>query len=312
MIRKKITYLLLKILGTFWHHHIKKFSIKNAIVCKNLNINNIKSVGFYLDNKTLVHIGDHLFFEPIIKFFEKNNIDTYVCTSEIMSNYFKFVGHKITNKKNILECDLVIAPIQLAIYLRKEKNNNVVFLDTYNLLIQEPISNYFINRFIEILQIKDTLEHKNEYVISKINSKNFILDNNKKWFIFSDNVDSGFLKINKSYRSVLIKEARRKIKNGYNIAIVGTQNDLIKKQEYTEFENYDIRGKTNVVQLFEIFNCEHVLGSISFDTAIAHISILYKKEAIIKLRRNFDLNNKFIKRCILPSYKRINNIIKYV
>ena len=281
MIKEKIYYLLLKSFSIFWVYFLKKYSIKNAIICKNLDITKIKSVGFYLDNKALVHVGDHLFFEPIIKFFENNNIDTYVCASEIMSDYFKEVGHKVSNKNDIFQCDLVISPIQLAFYLIDQKKTNVVFLDTYNLLIKEPISNYFINSFIEILKFNK----KHEYVVSKINSKSNILDKNKKWFLFSDNVHSGFLKIDKFYKKSLINEARKKIQQGYNIAIVGTKNDLKNKKKYFEFENYDIRGETNVVQLFEMFNSNNIKGSISFDSAIAHISILYEKEAIIKLKK---------------------------
>ena len=71
-------------------------------------------------------------------------------------------------------------------------------------------------------------------------------------------------------------------------------------------------GKTNILELFELFNNSNVYGSISFDTAIAHICLLYNKEAIIKLRKNFKKNNIFIKKNILPSYKRKKINITYV
>ena len=312
MTKEKIIYLILKIFSKAWLYCLRKYYVKNAIICKDVDIKKIKSVGFYLDNKDLVHVGDHLFFEPIMQLFKNNNIDTYVCVTEIMSDYFKQVGYKVTSKKNILKCDIVISPFQLAINMRNNKRSNIFFLDTNNLSIQGPISNYFVNSFIDILQIKVSLENNTEYVVNKIKSKNDILDKDKKWFLYSDNVHSGFFKINGAFRKVLINEAIKKINDGYNIAIVGTKRDLAEKNFYSEFKNFDIRGKTNVVQLFEMFNSDNVVGSISFDTAIAHIGILYKKETIIKLRKNFKLNNVFIKKSILPSYKRINNIIKYV
>ena len=74
-----------------------------------------------------------------------------------------------------------------------------------------------------------------------------------------------------------------------------------------------MRGKTSVLDLFSICSKDNIHGTISFDTAIAHIGLLYNKEVNIKMRIFSNSHSKFVKSNIFPSYKSINKLnINYI
>ena len=99
---------------------------------------------------------------------------------------------------------------------------------------------------------------------------------------------------------------------GFKIALVGSKQEKLQKKNYSEFENYDIRGTTDIIQLFELFNNSNVKGVISFDTALSHLGLLYEKDTIVKIRKNPQKNIEFLKNNILPSYKKNSVKIEYI
>ena len=72
----KLIYIILKIYSLLFGSLLKKNIHDPGVIIKKYKKKEIKSIGLYLDNKYLVHIGDHLFFEPILNYFKNQNIQT--------------------------------------------------------------------------------------------------------------------------------------------------------------------------------------------------------------------------------------------
>ena len=272
----------------------------------------IKTVIFDLSNAKYTHIGDSLFYEPIIQQLKKFGVKIDVCVNKNIFEYFKNTGHKVVNSDLIDKYDLIIAPFWLFNIYSNKKKIKSLFLDPSNFKIDEPITDYFYKNICLFLKIP----FKNEILsptIPNFNSLKLKLDKNEKYIVYNDSIDSGFWGITRKMRKTLEYNLKNCYKMGFKIIRVSSVNDKIKNPESLSIEHLDLRGQTKIQDVFELIGHPSVIGTISFDTAIAHISLMYKKKTKIMIRRFSEEHKKHIKNYILPSYKSDErNKIEYI
>ena len=121
--------------------------------------------------------------------------------------------------------------------------------------------------------------------------------------MFNEYVDSGFMRVNRKMIDELISCANKKVKKGYEIIRIGTNKNKENLNIQLPFTSIDLRGKTSVLDLFLLYSKSNIRGSISFDTAIAHIGNIYDKEVFIKMRNFSRKHSHFVKENIFPFYE---------
>ena len=273
------------------------------------------TVVFDLSNEQYTHIGDSLFYEPIIKSFESLNINISVCVHDSLKKYFELANHKLINKSQIINNDLIIAPFWIYNHYSKKYKEKTIFLDPTNIQINMPITNYFYSNICKELKIRindDNLFPSKPY-FEKYKRFKYSLKNGRKYIIFNDSVDSGVLRITKKMKYKLLLKAKSYKEKGFDILRLGSQKDKLRFPKKLDIEHVDLRGQTDVLDLFFLISNNQVYGTISFDTAIAHISIMYNKKTFILLRRFTKNHKNHIRKFIMPSYITENRKeIKYI
>jgi hypothetical protein len=261
----------------------------------------IKSVGFDLSDEKYIHIGDQLFFEPILRHMTNAGLDIKIAPTNSMRDYFRCAGYSIVEPAEIFLQDLLISSIWMHTeFHSKNFKNNHIYLNSAEHGVSGPISNHFVTHLFKILNIEGDMEDLDCRPYRVQGECPFFLE--RPVFIYSDTVDSGKFRISSENRSTLENKAKAKISEGFGIIRVGSLDDKKSNPSELPFPNIDFRGKTSVIDLFKLINSPNVIGSISFDTAIAHISILYNKEAYICMRKFSNQHIEFVKKYIFPSY----------
>lgn len=298
---KKIVYFLLKLQSYFFEKYkLNKYKISdNGYFIKN-NEKKIDKILIYLDNKYLAHIGDQIFFEPLMQILKKNNLNVNISVTKPLESYFLNLGYQVDRVPNFERYDLIISRSDF--FYELHKKGNIFLIKTT--CLKERVCNVILNETINFLKI----EQSNEIEISKymnINSKNNYINKIKndiksKYVIFSNYIDSGSMFSNKKNNKKL-EDFIKKYSKKSNIKIihVGTENDMLNDNKKYDFVNIDLRGKTDIEDLFFLISLKNVEEYIGMDNFIMHLFFIYNKKTNICIRTK-------------GSKKRKENIIKYV
>ena len=90
--RLNFVYNLNKIINKFQAQKLAKFSIENNLFVLNKKQTKIKSILLYLDDEQMMHLGDHLFFEPLAKHLTLLGFKLFIYPTKIMEFYFNDVS----------------------------------------------------------------------------------------------------------------------------------------------------------------------------------------------------------------------------
>jgi len=124
--------------------HSEEFKTPLACVSK---IQEKTRVVFYLDNAKLIHFGDTLWFEPIIRLFQSNQLENKyyvkICCNEQIEFYFKQLGYEIIQKEEIVCDDIIVTSTAMAFLLNKI-TNSILFINFNYTNIKEPLINHVI------------------------------------------------------------------------------------------------------------------------------------------------------------------------
>lgn len=296
---KTLVYTLKKI-GAFFleKQKLEKYKITNNLYFKgNLKNKKIKKILIYLNDSYYAHLGDQLFFEPLLNTL-KNSYDVVISPTRAMEEYFKNLNYNVKREIDFKNYDLIITRTDF--YPLIKNIENVIFLKTRDLnkkickLLTDEVLE-FLNCEIEDENIKD----KPSILKDDIN-KNLTLDENSKYIIFSNYIDSGSIfTFNKFYEEVEQFCEKRAKKLGYKVIHVGSKKDKENDNNIYSFIDLDLRGKTSVTDLFKIINKKNIIEYVGFDGFIMHLFFIYEKKVFVKVR------NKLTK-------KRMEDIVKYV
>ena len=133
-----IKYLLKRINIIAYSAFFNKFKIDDNIYYRSTKINpKIKKVFFYFPDASLMHLGDHLFFEPICNLFRKNGFDVEILPSNIMKEYFSKLGYSLNDEKGLLTSELIISSSRFLPELVK-LDNDFLLIELENTAIIVP------------------------------------------------------------------------------------------------------------------------------------------------------------------------------
>lgn len=250
-----------------------------------------KKILLYFPLPEYMHLGDHLFFEPLAKNLKKRGYSVVIFPSKGMEFYFKELGYSIYKENDLSKFDLIVSRTEFFNTLKNEKN--VVLYEYINTSLKEEICTDIIKKVFLILgeDLKDIDCEPSNLDVKESNLK---LSEKKRYILFNNYLDSGKWLNGKKY-SDSIEEKAMELKNaGYSLIHLGTEKDYLNdKREYPYIE-LDLRGKTSVKDLFYLASMENVVGNIGFDAFLMHLFFLNRKKNYICLRNKITKKRKEI------------------
>ena len=263
-----MSYILYKIINLLFISQYKKHFYSDVLFSKKKYTIKANSKILFDFSHSSTHLGDRLFFLPLIKGLQNMGFNIYLSDNDqISDSIFKTLDESASFKKAnpSINFDLVVipAPTLLAFHKIYRGNNLVVcnFTDIRNRSILEELNEGFsklIDSSIELNRVVARLEEKYDD----------FLDDDEKYYLFSNYIDSGW------FRSYFINEGLLEIKakhlteKGYKIIHVGSLGDLEKdnnksliKKINIKKSNIFIRNKKNeIISIIKI-----PAGFISYD-----------------------------------------------
>src|SRR6185437_2925615 len=281
---------------------------------------NPKRVIFYLADKKVVHLGDTLWFEPIARFLS-GHFDVSIYPNPAMEFYFTKLGfsvysNKFSDRLNVDEQSIVIAPIELMFKLRHLENVLFLSFDYRSVASGGKLINSMINAVARHFNLNaDLVDGKYrapEYTSTQIdeNFKKFNLLQDEKYIIFNNYIDSWgkhtTLAMVNEYANRLINYAKNYKDKNKNVKFIHTGSSKDKENDDTVLEgltDIDLRGKTTAQDLFMLVGVPQVVEYIGFDTFLLHLFNMYDKPGHVLLRPGQpDEVNQKIKEAVLVPY----------
>ena len=241
----------------------------------------VKKILFYFDCNEYMHLGDHLFFLPLIQSFIDSSFDVEVITTDIMQSVFKALNLPVINTKDtdFSRYDLVISRIEM---IDRVSLCKTLLVNVSKSLIM-PICDQLLHDFGKFFNLV-TL-HRLDYTKLQDNSliDKFGLSHDKKIILFNLYCDSSAYLINKSKINLLLNLIKGYATNpDYQLVLMGSITDRHKCE--LDFSYMDLRGKTEVLDIFKLVNCSNVFCYIGFDAFIMHVFSLLHKPSFVVFR----------------------------
>lgn len=281
-IKKSISLLVLKTIyrGKFLFPNLYLFNINKNDLPKT------KRILFYFASDEYMHLGDHLFFIPVLKTFLANGYDVTVMPTNAMAKLLTALSIPIVDKVNNLdEYDLIISRVELARHFICKPS--LLVNVSQNLTL--PICDQLLSTFSTIFNFTQPFIKPDYLCLKEDNILNrFALPTNKKLILFNLYCDAAFFMINQKKIAAVINVIHKYVNNPeYQLVFVGAKNDKLKDPRTYDFDFIDLRGKTTVIDMFSLVAHPNVSYYIGFDAFVMHVFSLYAKKSFVVFRGRF-------------------------
>ncbi len=310
-----IEYIIKRILIIIKLFNIRKYKIFPNLYYIKYNDKTNYKVLFYFPDPVMMHLGDHLFFEPVCRLFIRNGYNVEIAPTDLMAGYFTGNNYKVVNSANLGNYDLIITSTRFLISLNKIKCN-IIYVRTECPDINKPLINDLIDKFSYLFKFEMTVPAKPLYYKSG-EPVSIKMEKNKQYIIYNNYLVSGSFRVNPKLFSRLEQFIIRFLKEnpGFGVIHTGTSRDLAKDKKSYSFVDIDLRGKTSVKDLFDLCSVENVRYYIGFDGFLMHLFFLQNKKAYVMSRGRWSkIAEYFLENYIDPPYyvEDVSVIKKYI
>ncbi len=292
-----------------------KINYGNNFVPPNLYLLNIdkdallkaKKILFYFPDEEYMHLGDHLFFLPLIKSFIDSGYDVTVLPTAPMRSFFQELHIKLPDDKyQFGNFDVVISRVELA----QSIHDTRLILVNVSKGLSEPICSELITQFSKLFYLVnpccsiDFSSFKND----EATKLRFGLINDKSIIFFNTYCDSSSFLITEEKKQLLFDLVTELAQSSlYRIVLVGSQKDKENDKSVYNFEYIDLRGKTTVVDLFNLVSLSNVKYYLGFDAFVMHVfSLLHKNSFVVFRGRVFKWQDTMLRKFHVNLFKGSN------
>jgi len=312
-VRVNLFYNIKKVFNKLEVFGLQRHAIRSNVFLLNKSNKKIKSILLYFPDYEMMHLGDHLFFEPLARHLKKTGYQICISPIELMEFYFKDLGYEICRGADFSRFDLIISRVE---FLRILKNNGQILLvDTASSKINKPLCNDMIEKVSQFLKVPHDdynpvpayLRTRGDVYPSSIANNNYILFNNY--------IDSGSIRSGAKHQRVLLDFiVELKERTGYKVIHTGSKIDKIRDNLTYDFVDIDVRGLISIQDLFELCALDNAKFNVSFDGLQMHLFSMKKKKSFVLFRgRILKRNERYIKRFVNPPFStNMNNLIEYI
>lgn len=261
------------------------------------------SVGFDISNARHVHVGDQLFYEPVMRAFRDREVKIVVAPIPAAREYFREAGYHVVEPEVVLDQELRISSIWMFGYMpRDTRRERFLYLNPIDHHITGPVAEFLAEHALRAVRLdaEDARIDGRPYLVQPGPTPLDSLPG--KWIVFNDTVSSGWFRVLPGDRRAVARAADEMRRRGFRIVRVGTEAERVDRPELVGVEDLDLRGRTSVMDLFRLLRSPKVAGTVSFDHVVAHMGMACGKPAIIRLRRMSRPHAEFMKRFLIPPF----------
>ena len=247
-----------------------------------------------LSNPSYSHLGDQLFYQPLIHHLLACGMNITVAPTPAMQDYFRAFYDSAVGAPDDGEFDartLVILPIWAYESRQQYGNASLLLVDLTDSAINSPLSAWLVSQISHLLDITANDHPDIAHIIqAKLSGHDIppLLPAEGNVALFNNYIDSGKFRINPNHQKALSSCARRlKQENGLTIVHVGSLKDKSGDPKKYDFIDLDARGKLTPLQLTAYFHQPAVKCAITFDNFIMHASLLANKPCHVRFRGRY-------------------------
>ena len=293
---KKLNYLLYRLFNDLTFFFLRRY-------CKTSKLN--KNDAYLFDfTHSSTHLGDRLFYFPLIYYLIKNNFKVYFEKKDRISpEIFLALYNKQINcleKKKNSQAALIFPKYSL---LAKVKD---AFIHKCHIFSPSSLSdNNLIEQLFEAFGI-------DKRCLAFSLPKKIPVKRQKKIILLSNYIDSGFFRKWFVEEEKLFRECKKFKKLGYEIWHIGSEMDKKGDRRDYNFVDKDLRGCLSLTELInEIKN--NSVTIVSFDNFIMHLGNIYNRNCKILFRGRFLKKNRdYHFRCVNSCLSNNKNTINYL
>jgi hypothetical protein len=261
------------------------------------------SVGFDISNARHVHLGDQLFYEPVMRAFRESGVAVVVSPIPAARGYFREAGYEVVEPRVVLEQALRVSSIWMYGYMpRSARRERFLYLNPIDHHITGPVAEFLAAGALRAASLDP------EAV--KLDGRPYVVqpgptpldDQRGRWLVFNDTVASGWFRVTPADRRAVARAAEEMRREGFRVVRVGTEAERVARPESVGVEDLDLRGKTSVMDLFRLLRSPKVAATVSFDHVVAHMGIACGKPAVVRLRRMSASHADFMKHRLIPPF----------
>ncbi len=243
-----------------------------------------RGIFFDFTHKT-THLGDRLFFFPLILSLIKNSCPVSIHVSDKVTRdmFLAITGNLLNTESSCPTGYLAVFPKPSFLSFRK-KHKYFFAIDFNDTNIDEKVSVQLIKSFSSFYGVESVTTLTTSYCHS---NKTDVTLPNELYFIFSNYIDSGSFRKFFIDTSKLHRMAIRLKSEGYKIIHVGSIKDKYRDSENYSFVDIDLRGVTTIESLIKIVRSHNVIGAVTYDNFIMHLIGMYGKVAYVLFRGRF-------------------------
>lgn len=262
----------------------------------------VRTVGFDLCGPSYAHLGDQLFYQPLIRYLESCGLQVGVAPTKPMREYFAAQGHRLIEPEQLADCDLVIAPVWALLDQPEERRfTHCLYVDATDPAIDIPLCGYLVREVGARLGLPPSLMDDTPAAWADAPST-LALEPGVSYALFNNYVDSGRFRINRRSHTLLRGMLAELKAQGVRIIHAGSADDKRKDTaDYTEVD-LDLRGKTSIADAFRLAAHPQVEHVVAFDTFIMHLGLINKKLCYVHVRRSSAKRAAYLRRCVIPPF----------
>ncbi|MCC2625922.1 MAG: hypothetical protein K0R14_1795 [Burkholderiales bacterium] len=249
---------------------------------KKPNLPKVQKILFYFNAPEFMHLGDHLFFLPLIKTFIDSGYQIEVDPAVIMRGLFEKLGIPIAGENTKLtDYDLIVSRVEL---FDKLINHKSLLVDVARNLSM-PICDQLISQFSQYFALKRYVAYDFTVLKSYDILQKMHLSPKYKYILFNFYCDSSSFLITKDKVNRLVEKVKSYANlPGYKVVLVGSPTDKDGDNYIYDFNYIDLRGQTTVLDIFALAQSDNVLHYIGFDAFVMHVFSLVSKTSFVVFR----------------------------
>lgn len=266
---------------------------------------------FHFDfNSKTTHLGDRLFFLPLLKGMHEKGIKFKVSDRNNITEllFISLYGHKF-NQSNFNDCINVIPKPSFIKFF--SKYNNLLVCDFTDVTTKNKITHQLIESFNFLFKLD--LKAENFF----IESKNFYFDHPKllkseRYVIFNNYIDSGSFRLLFLNKKRLINKAISLKNKGYRIIHLGSKKDFDNDSFFYNFVDVDLRSVLTLEEVVCLVKSPNVFGIVTYDNFFMHLGNFFNKDTWVLFRGRFTksqyfhhlnkVNNTFLQKELTVNY----------
>lgn len=251
-------------------------------------VNNPKKAIFILDDPLYIHLGDQLFFAPLIIALQQAGFPVEITLPGDLPEFWRSNDVKSTEFDNLSFDDAycyTYLPMIFSRGINKKPGFAIALNDT---TIPNRVSVHLCQEICRLLEIK--IDSVPEFKLPRSLNQDLeqqITSLGDSVWLMNDLLVSGFYRWTSKKRKIIWEKAREIAQEGGKIIYLKGEHEVQLPYLLPDVIALDLRGKTSPDDIMGIMQLPNVKGIISFDNYLMHVSLLCHKQALVLFRGRF-------------------------